>query len=137
VTTPDPFEVLGLAPGATAREITAARRRLAKSLHPDTTDGDGRRMQEVNDAAVAALAHPPGPSAEVEFTLDVLPVEACPRLLAAVASLGEVVDADEPYRIEGWMPPSTFYTVELLPEAGGTMVRVAAEVAATLIAELP
>jgi hypothetical protein len=135
VTTPDPFAVLGLPPGATAGDIAAARRRLAKSLHPDLAANDGRRMQEVNDAAAAALSL--AGDAEVEFALDVLPVEACQRLLVAVASLGEVVDADEPYRIEGWMPPSTFYTVELLPEAGGTMVRVAADVAAALIAELP
>lgn len=135
MTTPDPFAVLGLPPGATAGDIAAARRRLAKSLHPDLAANDGRRMQEVNDAAAAALSL--AGDAEVEFALDVLPVEACQRLLVAVASLGEVVDADEPYRIEGWMPPSTFYTVELLPEAGGTMVRVAADVAAALIAELP
>jgi hypothetical protein len=104
-------------------------------------------MQEVNDAAAAALAWAgatgpapvaePDAEAEAEFVLDVLPVEACQRLLAAVATVGEVVDADEPYRIEGWLPPSTFFTVDLEPVAGGTLVRTAAGVAAVLIAELP
>ncbi len=60
---PDPLTVLGLGPGATAAEVTEARRRLAKSLHPDL-GGDASRMQAVNaaaDAALATLATPGGP----------------------------------------------------------------------------
>jgi hypothetical protein len=51
----DPFSVLGLERGASADDVLAARRRLAKDLHPDV-GGDQVRMQEVNAAAQAALA---------------------------------------------------------------------------------
>jgi hypothetical protein len=46
---PDPFTVLGLAPTATLAEVRAARRRLAKEIHPDL-GGDDARMREVNQA---------------------------------------------------------------------------------------
>lgn len=52
--TTDPFETLGLARSATAAEIHAARRRLAKALHPDL-GGDAAAMRTVNAAADAAL----------------------------------------------------------------------------------
>jgi hypothetical protein len=45
----DPFAVLGLPPGASLDDVRAARRRLAKDLHPDV-GGDPARMQEVNRA---------------------------------------------------------------------------------------
>ena len=48
-TAPDPFAVLGVTATATLEEVRAARRRLAKELHPDR-GGDGVRMQEVNQA---------------------------------------------------------------------------------------
>jgi hypothetical protein len=46
----DPFAVLGLAPGASAEQVTAAYRRLAKRWHPDRAGGAeaGRRMAEIN-----------------------------------------------------------------------------------------
>jgi hypothetical protein len=145
----DPFEILGLAPGATADEVRAARRRLAKRAHPDA-GGNHRAMQQVNDAAAAALAAtpPPGPEPapepapepdaadpgpdpaehpnEAAFTVDALPVVACHFLLAAVATLGEVLDADEPYRIEAYLnePAPCFATLDLVPEAGGSIVTV-------------
>ena len=53
----DPFAVLGVAPTATLAEVRAARRRLAKELHPDL-GGDPALMQEVNrafDQAVRTL----------------------------------------------------------------------------------
>jgi DnaJ domain len=53
----DPFAVLGIAPDASLDEVRAARRRLAKDLHPDV-GGDAARMQEVNrafDLAVKAV----------------------------------------------------------------------------------
>src|SRR5215475_7371451 len=49
MSTPDPFAVLGLAPTATLAEVRAARRRLAKEIHPDLGGDDGR-MREVNRA---------------------------------------------------------------------------------------
>jgi hypothetical protein len=60
----DPFAVLGLGAGASLDDVRAARRRLAKELHPDH-GGDEVRMQEVNrafDAAVRALLRPAGSS---------------------------------------------------------------------------
>ncbi len=59
---PDPYEVLGIKPGATRKEITAAYRVMAKLYHPDHTLALGpevraaaeRRMQEIN-AAYATL----------------------------------------------------------------------------------
>lgn len=50
----DPFATLGLGPEATGDEIRAARRRLAKSNHPDQ-GGDQAAMQRINEAADAAL----------------------------------------------------------------------------------
>lgn len=59
---PDPLVVLGLKPGATPKEITAAYRAMAKLYHPDHTLTLGpdiraaaeKRMKEIN-AAYAAL----------------------------------------------------------------------------------
>lgn len=59
----DPFEVLGVTPGASVAEIRTAYRRLAKELHPDRHGADGaavavqRRMAEVN-RAYARLVDP-------------------------------------------------------------------------------
>lgn len=50
----DPFATLGLGPDATSEDIRAARRRLAKSNHPDQ-GGDPGAMQRINEAADAAL----------------------------------------------------------------------------------
>ncbi len=54
----DPFQVLGVEPTAGEDELRAARRRLAKELHPDRAGGDANRMRELNlafDAAMAAV----------------------------------------------------------------------------------
>jgi len=56
----DPYRVLGVQPSAGAEELAAARRRLARTLHPDV-GGDGEAMRVVNaayDAALARLAAP-------------------------------------------------------------------------------
>ena len=52
---PDPFVVLGLAASAGADDVIEARRRLAKSAHPDT-GGTLAEMQRINAAAEQALA---------------------------------------------------------------------------------
>jgi DnaJ domain len=48
----DPFAVLGVTADASAEEVTAAYRRLAKQWHPDHADGPqaARRMAEINAA---------------------------------------------------------------------------------------
>jgi hypothetical protein len=48
----DPFAVLGVTPGASADEVAAAYRRLAKRWHPDRNGGrqDAGRMAEINAA---------------------------------------------------------------------------------------
>lgn len=44
------YDELGVAPTATAAELRAAYRRLARLHHPDTTAGDPERMARLNDA---------------------------------------------------------------------------------------
>ncbi len=51
----DPWEVLGLRPGASAALIDAAWKALAKELHPDT-GGENDAMAELNDARERAKA---------------------------------------------------------------------------------
>ena len=50
----DPFAELGLPDDASAADVRAARRELAKEHHPDR-GGEPHRMQAVNAAAAAAL----------------------------------------------------------------------------------
>ncbi|MEN9821978.1 MAG: hypothetical protein RLZ04_404, partial [Actinomycetota bacterium] len=51
----DPFALLGVALTASAAELAVARRRLARSLHPDA-GGDAVAMQRLNAAYELALA---------------------------------------------------------------------------------
>ena len=51
---PDPLTVLGLPPSATAEDVDAARRALAKRAHPDI-GGSVAAMQRINAAADEAL----------------------------------------------------------------------------------
>ncbi|WP_433505881.1 J domain-containing protein [Pseudonocardia halophobica] len=44
---PDPYTVLGLNPGATAAEITAAYRRAVRDCHPDAPHPDRDRLAAV------------------------------------------------------------------------------------------
>lgn len=56
----DPYQVLGVAPGASEDEIRQAYRRLAKKYHPDLNPGDksaAQKMNEVN-AAYDAIKNP-------------------------------------------------------------------------------
>jgi hypothetical protein len=126
--TDDPFATLGLSSGASVAEIDEARRRLARTHHPDR-GGSTEQMARINDAHDAALAarstaaaeapRPPdrapmpaprpamaarrvGPwldRDEASFVVDVLPVEAFHVLTLAVAACGELLDDEPPYAL--------------------------------------
>ena len=55
----DHYAVLGLKPGASAREIKAAFRRLAMKHHPDRPDGDEARFRSVRAAYEALVPTTP------------------------------------------------------------------------------
>lgn len=62
----DPYSVLGLPQTATADEVKAAYRKLAKKYHPDLNPGDKeaeKKMQEVNEAYDAIVNHKWDPNA--------------------------------------------------------------------------
>jgi hypothetical protein len=50
----DPHAVLGVAPGSSPEEVTAAYRRMAMRHHPDRAGGDGKAIRDIN-AAYAML----------------------------------------------------------------------------------
>ena len=52
----DARRLLGLGADATADDVRAARRRLAKELHPDVAGGDADAMRELNEAVAVVLA---------------------------------------------------------------------------------
>jgi len=142
----DPYRTLGVPESATLDELTAARRRLAMTLHPDL-GGDAAAMQAVNgayDEAVRRLSQPvvtpveappgspPGrrrPQRGVQydspsFTIDVLPVEAFEALLVVTAWMGEVLVDDPPYVLEVFLhdPSPCWCRLDLVPDAGATTV---------------
>ncbi len=63
------------------------------------------------------------------FTIEALPVDAYELLLMAAAELGDVADDDPPYRLEVRMsePPSTWVSLELVPDAGASTVSLVVE----------
>lgn len=75
----DPHDVLGVPHGASAADVQAAYRRLARRYHPDAPDGgDPARMRTLN-AAYAALrtgSPPPRSRAERRFSADSAPETA-------------------------------------------------------------
>lgn len=125
----DPFAVLGVDRDADEVALRAARRRLAKALHPDRQGGDAARMQRLNAAFDDALelvqrrAHAeapvpadpppaePAPSPPprqpgrmahdvASFTIEALPAEAFEALLIVATWLGEVVVDEPPYQLD-------------------------------------
>jgi hypothetical protein len=143
--------VLGVPADADAATITAARKRLAKRLHPDA-GGSVEQMQELNEAAARALAALGSPGARgrrpdrrppsrrrgrssggavyqdhPSFTIEALPVEAFEGLLIVASELGDVVDDDPPYMLEVAVgqPTPAWCRLELTPEAGASTVGLA------------
>lgn len=51
---PEPWEVLGVAPGASAAEVNAAFRTLSRQHHPDA-GGDPIRFQQLTEARTTML----------------------------------------------------------------------------------
>ena len=111
------------------------------------------RMLAVNEAAAAALAMlragsveappastPPPKRAPVErrrpgriverddasFTVAVLPVEAHEALVVVASWLGQLLLDEPPYVLECYLDPPVecFCRLELVPEAGGSMVAI-------------
>jgi hypothetical protein len=52
----DARRLLGVGVDATADDVRAARRRLAKELHPDVAGGDAEAMRRLNEAVALVLA---------------------------------------------------------------------------------
>jgi len=129
ITEEESYVILGVSRDATRDDIVAARRRLARALHPDA-GGSHVEMARVNEAFrvllavraerstgkvsltddvdnsnvvdVDSLRHRSGRVFRdvPSFVVNALPVEAFEVLLVAAASLGEVVDEDPPYLLE-------------------------------------
>jgi hypothetical protein len=144
------FSRLGLAPASASKDdVIAARRRLARELHPDREGGDPSLMADVNHAVDVALAHIESgthtrasnerPLADERmsmrhsvqrdhpsFTIDVLPVEAWEALRIVTTWIGELVDEDPPYLLEVRLevPDAAWCRLELVPDAGATTVTV-------------
>ena len=150
--TDDPFLVLGLSRNASAEDVRAARRRLAKAVHPDA-GGERDEMQRINVAAGNALRHiarrserseeesdrdpdlapnAPAPDPDPDpmwfdapsFTVEALPAETFQALLVASTALGTVVDDDPPYRLDVALraPLAGWCRLEILPDAGASTV---------------
>lgn len=148
----DPFATLGLSEAASAEDVRAARKELAKRHHPDR-GGDAASMRTVNEAADAALARiaerplepvsgeperdPSAPRLTADgpiggrvardmpsFTVEALPAETFEGLLVVASWIGEVLDDDPPYRLEVHLrePTECWCRLEVVPDAGASTV---------------
>jgi hypothetical protein len=71
-------EVLGVAPGASRREVSAAFARRARSTHPDVTGGDAEAFQEALDARDTLL---------LAAATDGRPTASAPRSASAASGM--------------------------------------------------
>ena len=146
----DALRVLGLDRSASIEDVLAARRSLARTLHPDV-GGHGDDMVRVNRAVEIAIEYlQSAPSVVVNeqtsmradsfgsrrwvvdrpsFVIDVLPVDAFEWLLLAARVLGEVVDDDPPYALEVLLDSRVdrWCRLEVVPDAGSSTVSIVAE----------
>jgi len=136
------WEVLGLDAGSPWPEVRARWLALARQLHPDH-HGDpvaAQRLAEINAAyatlvranAVTSVEIPDEPDAGVStavFTVSEFRPVVFEALILAAADVGDVTDADEPFSLDLFVegPPTGFCHVELVPEAGGSLVTIDSE----------
>jgi len=114
---PDARRLLGLAADADADAVRAARRRLAKAIHPDVEGGSGDAMRQLNEATDTVLAQLAGNSTG--------------------NGSGPAPDSQpsSSSRPSSWSPPSSS-PPSSPPPSGGTG-RVAHDVASFVIEALP
>lgn len=144
----DARRLLGVDAGADADAIRAARRRLAKSIHPDVEGGSGDAMRQLNEAADTLLAasgaettsptetapesrprpfNPTRVAYDVaSFVIEALPVEAFEALLLVTTWIGEVVVDEPPYQLDVLLldPLRCWCRLDLVPDAGASTVSV-------------
>src|SRR2546429_4149619 len=66
VTDEEALALLGLPASADSADVRTARRRLARSLHPDVTADDGTRMRQVPTTVCQPRRRPPSSSPTYE-----------------------------------------------------------------------
>ena len=139
-------QLLGLASDADADAVRAARRRLAKRIHPDLRGGDAEAMRRLNEAADVVLENlgggvesvmvapapatrrpssPGGIDTDVcSFVIEALPAVAFEALVVVTSWIGEVVVDDPPYQLDTLLldPLRCWCRLELVPDAGSCTV---------------
>lgn len=148
----DARRLLGVAEDADAATVKAARRRLAKRIHPDVEGGSDDAMRQLNDAAATLLERlgeqkqetpRPAPSRRpsrstqriahdtASFVVEASPSEAFEALVVVTSWLGEGVNEDPPEpRRHGFGqldvlltdPLQCWCRLDLMPDAGATTV---------------
>jgi hypothetical protein len=139
------YRLLGVTRSSSIEEIVSARRLLAREFHPDR-GGDPQYMALINLAfdAIVAGHSDQDPNAVLQvreqvattdvvtkfsidrpsFTMNALPVVAYEVLLLAARVLGDVSSDEPPYLLEVQLedPPMTWCRLELVPDAGSSIV---------------
>jgi hypothetical protein len=141
------WKLLGLRSDASAADVHAARRRLAKRSHPDVDGGDTEAMRRLNEAVEIALTQlgriepevssppaPPPPRRQpgpgrtdydvCSFVIEALPVVAFEALLVVTSWIGEVVVEEPLYQLDVLLldPLRCWCRLDLVPDAGATTV---------------
>jgi hypothetical protein len=143
----DARRLLGVDSDADADAVRAARRHLAKRIHPDVSGGNAEAMRRLNEAADVVLQDlgveralsstaPPSPPPRrpagatrtdhdvCSFVVEALPAVAFEALLVATSWLGEVVVDEPPYQLDVLLldPLRCWCRLDLVPDAGASTV---------------